>query len=182
MHAAGQRPPDPQDLAVRAGDELQVHAVPLVLPGVEGPGLSRPGRRGSGSRRSRRTRAQPPSRPAAPAPASGRGRQAGAWSRRNGQAAAMPALNPAASSANVSPLRRCAGTSRACWPGFSFRQHDPIRARCRRMTPGDINRVWRDNGSAARYNSMEAPGSGACLGRPLHLPGASLRHKPTCRP
>ena len=45
------------------------------------------------------------------------------------QAVVVPTSNPAARSANVSPLRRCARTSRACWPGFSFRQHDPIDLR-----------------------------------------------------
>jgi len=48
------------------------------------------------------------------------------------QAVAVPTPNPAASWARVSPLRRCARTSRACRPGFSLRQHDPIAARCRR--------------------------------------------------
>jgi hypothetical protein len=36
MHRAGQRPGDPQDLAVGVGDDLQVHPVPAVLAGVEG--------------------------------------------------------------------------------------------------------------------------------------------------
>src|SRR6266536_3854866 len=34
---AGQRAGDPQDLAVRGGDDLQVHAVAAVLAGVERP-------------------------------------------------------------------------------------------------------------------------------------------------
>jgi len=51
------------------------------------------------------------------------------------QAVAVPTPNPAPSSASVSPLRRCASTSIACCLGFSFRQHDPTAARCRRMTP-----------------------------------------------
>jgi hypothetical protein len=37
MHGAGKRPGYPQDLAVRAGDDLQVHPVPAVLTGVERP-------------------------------------------------------------------------------------------------------------------------------------------------
>ena len=41
---AGQRAGDPQDVPVRGGDELQVHAVPLVLAGVERPGPRRGGR------------------------------------------------------------------------------------------------------------------------------------------
>ena len=44
-------------------------------------------------------------------------------------AVAVPIPNPAARSANVSPLRREAGTSSACWAGFRFRPGDPIRAR-----------------------------------------------------
>jgi hypothetical protein len=37
VYRSGQCPGDPQDAAVRAGDDLQVHPVPLVLAGVEGP-------------------------------------------------------------------------------------------------------------------------------------------------
>ena len=37
VHRAGQRPGHPQDVAARAGDDLQVHPVLLVLAGVEGP-------------------------------------------------------------------------------------------------------------------------------------------------
>ena len=37
VHRAGQRPGHPQDVAVRAGDDLQIHPVLLVLAGVEGP-------------------------------------------------------------------------------------------------------------------------------------------------
>jgi len=35
-------------------------------------------------------------------------------------------------------------------PGFSFRQHEPIDARWRRMIPDTYVRVRDDNGSAAR--------------------------------
>ncbi len=42
------------------------------------------------------------------------------------QAVAVLTPNPAASSANVSPLRRCARTSSACWPALHLRQHEPI--------------------------------------------------------
>ena len=45
---------------------------------------------------------------------------------------------------------RRAKTSRACRPGFSFRQHDPIEARWRRMIPDTQVRVRDDRGSAAR--------------------------------
>jgi hypothetical protein len=41
-------------------------------------------------------------------------------------------------------------TRSACWPGFSFRQHDPIDLRWRRMRPETKVRVRDDNGSAAR--------------------------------
>ena len=37
MHGPGQRAGDPQDLAVRGRDDLQVHAVAAVLAGVERP-------------------------------------------------------------------------------------------------------------------------------------------------
>jgi hypothetical protein len=43
-----------------------------------------------------------------------------------------------------------ARTSRACRPGFSFRQHDPINFRWRRMIPAADDRVLDDNDSAAR--------------------------------
>jgi hypothetical protein len=52
--------------------------------------------------------------------------------------------------------RRCAAItvriqpSRACCPGFSFRQHDAIDTRCRRMIPATKVRVLSDSGSAAR--------------------------------
>jgi hypothetical protein len=35
MHRAGPRPGHPHDVTVRAGDDLQVHAVLAVLAGVE---------------------------------------------------------------------------------------------------------------------------------------------------
>ena len=66
------------------------------------------------------------------------------------QAVAVPTSNPATSSVNVSPLRRWTSTSRACRPGFSFRQGEPIAARWRRMTPDTKVRVRDDSGSAAR--------------------------------
>ena len=37
MDGAGQRPGHPQDLTLRTGDDLQVHAVPPVLAGVKRP-------------------------------------------------------------------------------------------------------------------------------------------------
>ena len=37
MHGAGQRPGHPHDVAVRAGDDLQVHPVLAVLAGIERP-------------------------------------------------------------------------------------------------------------------------------------------------
>ena len=37
VHGAGQRAGDPEDLAVRGGDDLQVHPVTAVLAGVERP-------------------------------------------------------------------------------------------------------------------------------------------------
>ena len=37
MHRAGQRPGHPHDLAAWTGDDLQVHPMPTVLAGVEGP-------------------------------------------------------------------------------------------------------------------------------------------------
>jgi hypothetical protein len=42
------------------------------------------------------------------------------------QAVAVLMPNPAASSANVSPLRRCARASSACCPGLHLRQQEPI--------------------------------------------------------
>src|SRR5260370_39938380 len=46
VDGAGQRARDPQDLAVRGGDDLQVHAVAAVLAGVERQGGPRAGRGG----------------------------------------------------------------------------------------------------------------------------------------
>ena len=37
VHGAGQRAGDPEYLAVRGGDDLQVHPVTAVLAGVERP-------------------------------------------------------------------------------------------------------------------------------------------------
>jgi hypothetical protein len=37
VDSTGQRAGDPEDLAVRSGDDLQVHAVTAVLTGVERP-------------------------------------------------------------------------------------------------------------------------------------------------
>jgi hypothetical protein len=53
-------------------------------------------------------------------------------------------------------LRRQARTTRACCPGFSFRRHDPIDFRWRRMTPETKVRVRDDSGSAARQKSTGA--------------------------
>ena len=36
-HGAGQRPGHPHDVAARVGDDLQVHPVPTVPPGIERP-------------------------------------------------------------------------------------------------------------------------------------------------
>jgi hypothetical protein len=96
------------------------------------------------------------------------------------QAVVVPIPNPAASPAKVSPLRRQASTSSACWPQVSLRQHEPILRRWRRMTPAVSVRVWRDNGSAAGQKSMEAPRQKTSIlinrvihqGRPLLLLGA----------
>jgi hypothetical protein len=45
MDRPGQRPGHPQDAAVRAGDDLQVHSAVLVLAGVERPVHGYPVRR-----------------------------------------------------------------------------------------------------------------------------------------
>jgi len=37
MHVPGQRPGHPHQLTGRAGDDLQVHPVPVMFPGVERP-------------------------------------------------------------------------------------------------------------------------------------------------
>ena len=79
---AGQRAGDPQDLAVRGRDDLQVHPVAAVLAGVERPvGGDAVG--GSRCRRSRRRRARPSSPASAPGAASASGRPAGSQSRRH---------------------------------------------------------------------------------------------------
>jgi hypothetical protein len=80
MHAAGQLPVHPQARAVRAGDDLQVHAVLLVPARVERPVFRDPVDR---IRVPSITTNACPARfaRAAPGPASGRVRRAGAWSR-----------------------------------------------------------------------------------------------------
>jgi hypothetical protein len=47
-------------------------------------------------------------------------------------------------------FRKQARTSSACCPGFSFRQHDRIDVRWRRIRPEMKVRVRDDSGSAAR--------------------------------
>jgi acetylornithine deacetylase/succinyl-diaminopimelate desuccinylase-like protein len=82
-----------------------------------------------------------------------------------------PMPNPAASSANVSPLRRWAGTSRACWAG-------PVCAR-----GADLLAVAQDDlGGEGEGPALQRQRAGyADLGRSLHLPRASLCPKPTRR-
>ena len=63
---------------------------------------------------------------------------------------------PGASSANVSPLRRYASTSRACCPAPSLRQHEPICARWRRMTPAVYVRVCDPFAAAAASPALAA--------------------------
>jgi hypothetical protein len=64
-----------------------------------------------------------------------------------------------------------------CTFPVSFRQRDPIEARWRRMIPATKIRAWRDNGSAARWRSTEAPGHDkGRFGRLPHLPGL-LRYR-----
>ena len=108
VHRAGQRPGDPQDAAVGAGDDLQVHAVLACACRSRTAGRRPPGRSGSASRRGRRRRTAGffASRSGLAQP-----RRAGCQ-QRNGLVRRISRLwwcrlpNPAARSANVSPLRR----------------------------------------------------------------------------
>jgi hypothetical protein len=123
----------PQDVALWAGDDLQAHAVMAVLAGVERPvsGHSVNGDEGAVDDYER-------------VPSYGRRQRIAQFRRASGQqrdcfarvppGRGGPTPNPAASSAKVSPLRRWASTSRACRPGFSLRQHEPICLRWHRMT------------------------------------------------
>ena len=66
VDCAGQCPGHPQDVAARAGDDLQVHPVLLVLSRVEGPVCGNPVRPGSRCRPGPRRRARPSSRSGPP--------------------------------------------------------------------------------------------------------------------
>jgi hypothetical protein len=90
------------------------------------------------------------------------------------QAVAVLTPNPAAISANVSPLRRQARTSRACCLGFSFQgrpDRGPVAADDARHAIEGLGGK-RQRGTV---ESTEAPGGDeGRFGRLPHLPGASL--------
>ena len=107
MHAAGQRPRHPQDLAGGRGDDLQVHAVAAVLAGVERAVFGNPV---DGNQRPVDHHERVPG-PARRAQRRGQLRSTGASSRTVSvtyrQAVAVPTPNPAPQPQQPAAVRRC---------------------------------------------------------------------------
>jgi hypothetical protein len=71
--------------------------------------------------------------------------------------------------------------SRACRPGFSFRQHDPIEARWRRMIPAAYDKSWTTTQCGTVEKQLESLVLSVDLGRLPQLPGALPRPEETRR-